>query len=111
MPSTILNIYVKGVKLITDCPLKLYTLAGSASNVHLIWNRLDEDNILVCKSTTHVQNLSTRIRGFSLEDQRRMVMEVLDKITAHLNMDLTNAADNDPRLPFASNECLGTLTL
>jgi hypothetical protein len=70
-------------------------------------NRLDEDNIVACKSTTHVQNLSTSLRGFTFEEQREMVMIVLVKITAHLNMDLTDAEVNDPRLRYASNECFG----
>ena len=106
--STILNMYVKGVILITGCPLKFYSLAGSASNVSLIWNQLNEQNIVVCKKTTYVQNFSTRIQGFTLEDQRRMVMAVLDNIIAHLNADINKAAVNDPRLRFASNEPIVT---
>jgi hypothetical protein len=82
--STILNVYAEAVVLICGRRLKLYTLAGSRSGVHLILKRLSKDHIDFCMMTTHVQNFSAPIPGFENEGQRMMVMRVLTQLSEHL---------------------------
>jgi hypothetical protein len=105
---TILNVYVKSVVLISGRRLKLYTLAGSRSGVHLILKRLSKDLIDFCMMTTHVQNFSAPIQGFENEAQRIMVLCVLTELSEHLKSvcieggSIIDVAVKDPGLTFAS---------
>ena len=79
-----LNLYAKGIWQISGFRLTVTTLAGSRSNVGLILEKLNTNYIDYCSATTHVQNLSTPIRGFHPEIQRKMVMKTLRAISYHV---------------------------
>jgi hypothetical protein len=64
--------------------LTVAALSGSRSNVELIFEQLNTKYIDYCSATTHVQNLSTPIRGFQPEQQRKMVMKSLEAISYHV---------------------------
>ncbi len=69
---------------ISGFPLTVATLSGSKSYVGLILEKLNTNVIDYCSATTHVQNLSTPIRGFQPEYQRLMVMKILEAISYHV---------------------------
>ena len=80
------------------------------SNVELILQKLNTDYI-DCSATTHVQNLSTPVRGFQPEYQRLMVMKILEAISYHVyphcaTDTLLEASLDDKNLIFVSRKPL-----
>jgi hypothetical protein len=78
------------------------------SIVDLILNQLNQDFVDLCSATTHVQNLSTRIKGLDKRIQRKMVVHVLAQISEHLKsncvegVSLINSAFANPNMKYAS---------
>jgi hypothetical protein len=73
-------------------------LSGLRSNVELIFEQLNTDFIDYCSATTHVQNLSTPIRGFQPEYQQLMVMKTLEAISYHVLPHCATDTDTDTLL-------------
>ena len=96
--------------------LTVATLSGSKSNVGLILEKLNTNVIDYCSATTHVQNLSTPIRGFQPENQRLMVMKILEAISYHIyphcaTDTLLEASLDDKSLIFVSRKPLLWISL
>jgi hypothetical protein len=106
-----LNLYAKGIRQISGFRLMVATLSGSRSNVELILEKLNTEFIDYCSATTHVQNLSTPIRGFQPEYQRLMVMKTLQAISYHVlphcaTDTILEASLDDKSLIFVNNQPL-----
>jgi hypothetical protein len=108
-----LNLYAKGIRRISGFRLTVAALSGSRSNVELIFEQLNTKYIDYCSATTHVQNLSTPIRGFQPEQQRKMVMKSLEAISYHVlphcatdTYTLLEASLDDKSLIFVSRKPL-----
>jgi hypothetical protein len=106
-----LNLYAKGIWQISGFRLTVASLSGSTSNVELILQKLNTDYIDYCSATTHVQNLSTPIRGFQPEYQRLTVMKILEAISYHVyphcaTDTLLEASLDDKNLIFVSTKPL-----
>jgi hypothetical protein len=106
-----LNLYAEVISRISGFRLTVATLAGSRSNVGLILEQLNTKYIDYCSATTHVQNLSTPIRGFHPEYQRRMVMKTLRAISYHVyphcaTDTLLEASLDDKNIIFGSRKPL-----
>ena len=83
--ASILNLYARGVNFLSGgFKLLLFTVAGLASEVELILDKLDRHYINVCMVTTHAQNLLMLITGFDPEIQHRIVLSTITKISNHL---------------------------
>jgi hypothetical protein len=111
--SSQLNLYAKGIWKISGFRLTVATLFGSMSNAELILEKLNTKYIDYCSATTHVQNLSTPIRGFQPEQQRLMVMKSLEAISYHVLPHSTTDTDtlleaslDDKSLIFVSRKPL-----
>jgi hypothetical protein len=81
------------------------------AKVGLILEKLNMNVIDYCSATTHVQNLSTPIRGFQPEYQRLMVMKILEAISYHVyphcaTDTLLEASLDDKNLIFVSRKPL-----
>jgi hypothetical protein len=99
------------LNLISGFRLTVASLSGSMSNVELILQKLNTDYIDYCSATTHVQNLSTPIRGFQPEYQRLTVMKILEAISYHVyphcaTDTLLEASLDDKNLIFVSTKPL-----
>jgi hypothetical protein len=108
-----LNLYAEGIRRISGFRLTVAALSGSKSNVGLIFEQLNTKYIDYCSATTHVQNLSTQIRGFQPEYQRLMVMKTLEAISSHVLPHCTTDTDtlleaslDDKSLIFVSRKPL-----
>ena len=106
---TILDMYAEGINLLTNKRLAVVTLAGNGSNVVEILNQLNPAYSDCCTSTTHAQNLATKISTFTANNQRLKVTQVVKNISDHLlsrclYTTILKAAIDDEYL-FYVNEC------
>ena len=91
--ANILGPFVYANMQITGHKLILLVYSGSCSKVELMIDLLRKnwgDYIDICSATTHMQNMSTQIKGFNSYMQQSVVISVVEQMSAHISSLLLN---------------------